>query len=172
MPGMLGWFNMSAETSLEDAEWLLARAAGYDAGFCLCTGPQIVQQNGDGEAILASMKEWEKARMSSAFSDDQKTRMQKIENEFHLTPSDSTSWNLVQVYSKKGRLPVSGSADLDLLNPYDNQPVQFIIQIPAGTKVDNLAFRIDDGALFDFKESLEGSLLRPLRRQRGDLILQ
>ncbi len=26
MPRMLGWFQMNAKTSVEDAEWLLARA--------------------------------------------------------------------------------------------------------------------------------------------------
>jgi RNA polymerase sigma factor (sigma-70 family) len=30
MPCMLGWFNITAQTSLEDIEWLLARAAGFD----------------------------------------------------------------------------------------------------------------------------------------------
>ena len=33
IPSMLGWFSMSATTSIEDTEWLLARAAGFDAGF-------------------------------------------------------------------------------------------------------------------------------------------
>src|SRR5690606_14906350 len=35
MPNMLGWFSLSAETSIMDVEWLLARAAGFDAGFAL-----------------------------------------------------------------------------------------------------------------------------------------
>ncbi len=37
MPHMLGWFALRANTSIEDAEWLLARAAGFDAGFTLAT---------------------------------------------------------------------------------------------------------------------------------------
>jgi len=37
MPHMLGWFALRPDTSIEDAEWLLARAAGFDAGFALAT---------------------------------------------------------------------------------------------------------------------------------------
>ena len=35
MPCMLGWFNMTGQTSLEDIEWLLARAAGFGRGVCV-----------------------------------------------------------------------------------------------------------------------------------------
>jgi hypothetical protein len=35
MPSMLGWFSLKAETSIEDIEWMLARGAGFDAGFGL-----------------------------------------------------------------------------------------------------------------------------------------
>jgi len=37
MPRMLGWFALRPDTSLEDAEWLLAKAAGFKAGFALAT---------------------------------------------------------------------------------------------------------------------------------------
>uniref|UniRef100_UPI00286D0C60 hypothetical protein n=1 Tax=Armatimonas sp. TaxID=1872638 RepID=UPI00286D0C60 len=37
MPRMLGWFALRPETTIEDAQWLLARAAGFDAGFALAT---------------------------------------------------------------------------------------------------------------------------------------
>lgn len=142
MPGMLGWFSMSAETSLEDAEWLLARAAGFDAGFCLCTGPDTVKRNGDGEAILSAVREWEKARLGGAFTEEQKSRMQKLENEFRLTPVGAGSWDLEPVYSKKSRLPVSGSVDVPLDNPYEAQPARFILQIPAGTHLDDLTLTL------------------------------
>jgi hypothetical protein len=32
MPGMLGWFKMTAQTSIEDVEWMLARSGAFDAG--------------------------------------------------------------------------------------------------------------------------------------------
>lgn len=138
MPSMLGWFSMSAETSLEDAEWLLARAAGFDAGFCLCTAPQTVDMNGDGEAILKAIREWEKARLAGAFTEEQKLRLQKLENEFELAPTGSGTWLLKQVYSVKGRLPVSGNAVLSLKNPYAEQPMRLIIQVPAGMVLSSL----------------------------------
>ena len=35
MPGMLGWFSMRNNTPVEDIEWMLARSAGYNAGYAV-----------------------------------------------------------------------------------------------------------------------------------------
>jgi len=154
MPSMLGWFSMSAETSLEDAEWLLARAAGFDAGFCLCTSPQTVSANGGGEAILEAIREWEKARLSGAFSASQKARLKLLANEFHLEPKGS-GWLLIPVSSVKGRLPVSGSISYPLHNRFSSQPLQLIVQVPAKTTVTGLSFGVADSKL-SFTEPLVG----------------
>jgi hypothetical protein len=37
MPGMLGWFQMRPETTLDDVEWMLALASALDAGFGFVT---------------------------------------------------------------------------------------------------------------------------------------
>jgi len=44
MPSMLGWFSLKPETSLEDIEWMLARGAGFDAGFGLATSIEAVEK--------------------------------------------------------------------------------------------------------------------------------
>jgi hypothetical protein len=155
MPGMLGWFSMNAETSLEDAEWLLARAAGFDAGFCLCTGPEVIKANGDGEQILLAIREWERARLSGAFAEEQKLRLQKIENEFTLRSVGDKAWELVPVASTKHRLPVTGSLQVSLSNPYETQPLQFIVQVPAGTVMENPTFSVG-GASMEVKGAFAG----------------
>ncbi len=168
MPSMLGWFSMSAETSLEDAEWLLARAAGFDAGFCLCTSPQTVGANGDGEAILESIKEWEKARLAGAFSVSQKQRLRLLSNEFRLEPSGS-GWRLIPVYSVKGRLPASGSISYPLHNRFVSQPLQLIVQVPAKTVVTSLSFAVADSKL-SFTEPLVGPCAVRFDGQKATLL--
>jgi hypothetical protein len=42
MTGMLGWFKMTPETSIEDMEWMLAKSAGYDAGYALVADLEIM----------------------------------------------------------------------------------------------------------------------------------
>ena len=44
MPGMLGWFKMTPETSIEDIEWLLARASGYDAGYAFVASLESIEK--------------------------------------------------------------------------------------------------------------------------------
>ena len=101
MPGMLGWFSMRENTPVEDIEWMLARSAAFDAGYAFVTGDRQLQTNGQAPEILKLIGEWEKARMSSAFTAEQKEKMKDINNEFHLETTSENSWNLSQVYSYK-----------------------------------------------------------------------
>lgn len=101
MPGMLGWFSMRENTPVEDIEWMLARSAAFDAGYAFVTGDRQLETNGQAAEILKLIGEWEKARMNSAFTAEQKEKMKDINNEFHLETTGENSWNLSQVYSFK-----------------------------------------------------------------------
>lgn len=101
MPGMLGWFSMRENTPVEDIEWMLARSAAFDAGYAFVTGDRQLETNGQAEEILKLIGEWEKARMNSAFTAEQKEKMKDINNEFNLETTGENSWNLSQVYSFK-----------------------------------------------------------------------
>ena len=155
MPCMLGWFNMTGQTSLEDIEWLLARAAGFDAGFALNTSLGVVGDHGQSDLILDAIEAWETARMAGAFSESQKRRLQDISQEFHLEPVDARSWNLYPVYSSKHTLaqqiqpgqPVEATWELN--NPYGAQPLQFILQVSGGASVSDVTLEIDgSGEIF------------------------
>ncbi len=148
MPCMLGWFKMTGATSLEDAEWLLARAAGFDAGFCLVTDPALVRQNGRGGAILKAIKTWEAARLAGAFMQDQKARLRDINQEFHLVPAGSETWDLYPVHSVKGNCKgeaPSGeaSAVLEVNNPIGSQSLYFTLQAKGDTRAEKLSLKID-----------------------------
>lgn len=149
MPCMLGWFNMTAQTSLEDVEWLLARAAGFDAGFALNTSPQVIRDNGLNERILQVINAWGTARMSGVFSEPQKRRLEDVREEFLLEALAAYSWNLYPVYSSKHTLarPVQPGqmteATWELKNPHEAQPLQFILHVSGEAPVSDLTIKID-----------------------------
>jgi len=177
MPAMLGWFNMTPSTSLEDAEWLLARAAGFDAGFSLCTNAAIVDQNGMGDAILTAVGTWEEARLGGAFTDAQKARLQDVEEEFHLETVEPGVWNLHPVRSIKQRLEAGArpgerlSALLEIKNPGAAQDLQFIMQSVGHTTVSGLEVMIDNGEALVFPVTLEsGQILKYTRNGEARLL--
>jgi hypothetical protein len=139
LPSMLGWFSMSSQTSIEDTEWLLARAGGFDAGFAFNVNFESVKTNGQSEAILHAINIWETARMAGAFSPEQKLRMQNINNEFHLEPVKTGEWILYPyevmryVYERKIRQPGEPLfTAFSFNNPYDDQPMMFIMNLIQG----------------------------------------
>lgn len=132
MPGMLGWFKMTPETSVEDMEWMLAKSAGYDAGYALVADLETVDQNGNSDKILELIGDWEKLRISDSFSDAQKEAMRDSNKEFTLKKINDTEWNLQEVYSeiynheKKVRQPGEPLySTLEFNNPGPEQVVNF-----------------------------------------------
>ena len=134
MPSMLGWFSLKPETSLEDIEWMLARAAGFDAGFGLSTSIEALKKNGRKNEILAAIRSWENARQQGLFTEAQKQKLQDTKNEFHLQTNTSGGYELVPVYNtyftheqkvKQPGEPVSSTFQFN--NPAAAQPLAFII---------------------------------------------
>jgi len=166
MPCMLGWFNMTAQTSLEDVEWLLARAAGFDAGFALNTSLQVIRDNELSEQILQAINTWETARMSGVFSEPQKRRLQDIHEEFLLEALSAHSWNLYPVYSSKHKLAQQvqpgqlTEATWELSNPHGTQPLQFILQVSGDAPVSDVTIKIDS----------VGEILIPVTLQAGSIL--
>ncbi|MBI5833491.1 MAG: hypothetical protein HZB16_14425 [Armatimonadetes bacterium] len=108
LPRMLGWFALRENTSLADAEWLLARAAGYGAGFTLAMSPDSLAQqsaasgtvagaNKSAGAILDAIREWETARLAGAFPAEVKALLRDNKREFHLERVGDGQWDLYPV---------------------------------------------------------------------------
>ncbi len=100
MPGMLGWFKMTPETSVEDIEWMLAKSAGYSAGYALVADLPTVYQNCNAGKILELIGDWEKLRISNSFSEAQKEVMRSRGNEFTIVKMNDTKWHWQEVSSK------------------------------------------------------------------------
>ena len=151
IPAMLGWFSMRPGTSLEDIEWLLARAAGFDAGFALVTSPAVVKQNGMGEKILETIKLWESARHRQVFSEKQKAGFRNIHNEYSLVPAPGNQMKLFQYHVQRikqgtqinNENNINGS-EIKFTNPFGDQPVNFIITAGDSANLEAVSLSIDN----------------------------
>ncbi len=134
MPGMLGWFKMTPYTTIEDIHWLMARSAGYNAGFALVTDLETINKNGYSAQIMAAMKLWEQSRLKGLFSKEQESRMQGVKTEFRLSQNKDNTLSLTEVFSDKfvhtqktvqpGE-PVYSTFEFD--HQINEQPLKFII---------------------------------------------
>jgi len=134
IPPMLGWFKMTPETSIEDIQWLLARSAGFNAGYAMVTSPSTVATNGFGEKLLSLIREWEAARMADAFPEDIRKDLRDIAREFHLEADGPNGWMLYpfeiwRTEHKKVELQPGqpNLTRLELENPNPDQPLQFLM---------------------------------------------
>jgi hypothetical protein len=93
MPNMLGWFQMTGSTTPEDIEWMMARAAGYHAGFAFVATQQSLRANPQRPQLLGLIKLWQEANRNRLFNAPQLARLKDPENDFHLEKSDA-GWKL------------------------------------------------------------------------------
>ena len=169
MPHMLGWFALRPETSIEDAEWLLARAAGFDAGFTLATSlastaqlaadpgsADTARQFGATAAILAAIAQWETARMSGAFPPAIKALLRDNTREFHLSPVARGGWDLREVHVERSVLEAgkTGSIGVEFQNPSAQQPAQWILRSTAQTPFRGITVELNGHLVLDTKDAL------------------
>jgi hypothetical protein len=149
MPGMLGWFNMTPVTSVEDIEWMLTRSAAYNAGYAFVTGFDVIEKNGQSDEILRLLGTWEKARLEGAFSPEHEERMQDPDTEFHLETLTENSWALTEMFShtfrheQKIRQPGEPLySTFEFENETGDQALQFLITAENGT-IENLELELN-----------------------------
>jgi hypothetical protein len=141
-PRMLGWFALRPDTSLEDAEWLLARAAGFDAGFALAASlastAQLAADPGSTEAsrqfgavpaILEAIRQWETARHSGAFPPEVKARLCDNHREFQLKAVGDHQWDLFELQTARFT-SVTNQAEttVTFTNRHAAQPLQWTLR--------------------------------------------
>ncbi|MGD1980634.1 MAG: hypothetical protein PVK01_02550 [Flavobacteriaceae bacterium] len=150
MPGMLGWFQMTPETSVEDIEWMLARAAGYSAGFALVADSKNIDQNKNSNKILELIGDWEKLRISNSFSEEQKTMMRDNTLEFSIERVDSLLWDWKKVHSnvfyheKKVKQPGEPlESNFSFQNPAQEQTLNFTL-IPKNCNVSDVTLELNN----------------------------
>lgn len=153
MPHMLGWYLLGEHTTLAEMEWMLARAAGYQAGFAMVARPNALRNNSRTPVLLDAIREWELARNTYAFSDAQKELLKNPVKEFHLEKKSEGVWNLHQ-YAISELFPIEkperqpGEPTYITLNwkqEWQTQPIQFRINIPVKSpSVNSIKIQIDN----------------------------
>ncbi|MDR3692077.1 MAG: hypothetical protein P4L46_22040 [Fimbriimonas sp.] len=146
MPGMLGWFQVTSETTPEDIQWLLARAAGFDAGFCITASLDSVRHNPHEQSILALVKAWESARNAHVFPPDLLPGLQNIENEYELVQASNDAWSLTPMTSHKFEVGSESQTVSFEVGSYA-QGGKLILQVPANTKFSQWEVRLDANVL-------------------------
>jgi hypothetical protein len=128
---------MRPETTLADMEWMLARGAGYNAGFALATDARSVRKNPQTGAILDAIRIWEEASRRGAFSAEQRERLKDPRREFHLEQAADNEWllypfNLSEplVHEEYVRQPGEPTpARWEYVNPDGKQRLQFYLEV-------------------------------------------
>lgn len=176
IPHMLGWFALRPDTSIEDAEWLLARAAGFDAGFTIATSlastaqleadptsAETSKRFGATTAILEAIRQWETARMSGAFPSPVKAKLRDNALEFHLQPTGKNRWNLFEAHAVRFTCGAAASSanKWDFHTSDAEQPLQWTVHSTAKEPLTGITLELDGVpvvTLQDVAIPAEGSL--------------
>jgi len=98
-PNMLGWFWFQAGTTLEEMEWMLARAAGWNAGYALVVNPIAIGKNQYTQEVIEAIRIWEEAKHRDLFNESQKSLLKAGEYDFSLYKINENEFHL-QHYKK------------------------------------------------------------------------
>ena len=136
-PHMMGWFEFRSAspqleaTTLDEIEWMLSKCAGWDAGFALVASPEVFKTNGQGEAVINAIREWEEARHLGAFTQSQKERLKELTSEWHLEKVGEKRWLLFPLaFSPKFVFSAEhNKAEWRFNNEFEKQPLRFVMRV-------------------------------------------
>ena len=100
--GYLGWINIHAAdqrraaTSLDDVEWLMSKAVGFDAGYGLLVDKKAIQEHGRLNEILEQIRQWDRLRCAGNLSEKQREALRDPYQDWHLEKEDDTHVKLFQ----------------------------------------------------------------------------
>jgi hypothetical protein len=88
MPNMLGWFLITPNSTPDDIDWMLARAAGFNAGYALVVR-QDALANKNMPRIIEQINLWTEAQKKKMFSHEQIEWLKNPSNEVRLSKKDN-----------------------------------------------------------------------------------
>ena len=121
LPNMLGWYLLTDSTTLADMEWMLARAAGYNAGFAMATSLKALRMNPNTLVLLDAIREWEACRRGHAFPDSLTAALRDPAKEFHLEKTGPGTYDLYPVIRVT-------NPDLDQPPVRRGEPVRIVVR--------------------------------------------
>ncbi|MDX2431979.1 MAG: hypothetical protein QNK35_13670, partial [Bacteroides sp.] len=99
-PNMLGWFWFQTGTTLEEMEWMLARAAGWNAGYALVVNPIALGKSPIVPEVIDAIRTWEEAKKRKIFNEEQIKLLKAGGNDFSLYKLSENEFHL-QYYKKE-----------------------------------------------------------------------
>ena len=106
----LGWFLIQASekrrasTTMQDLEWMLSKAAGFQAPYGLTVEPKALTQHGMLDEMLETTSRWNRLLGADAFTEQQRQMFRDPYLDWHLEQQDSIHYLLYQMnYSRRFR---------------------------------------------------------------------
>lgn len=93
MPNGMGQYYPS-DATVEDVEWLMARAAGWNAGFDYHIHDHVLANNPQREAILDTTRLWVTAIAEGAFTPAQQRELRQTDRLYSLARHAGGRWQL------------------------------------------------------------------------------
>lgn len=162
LPNMLGWFSLTPETSLEDIEWMLAKGAGYNAGFALSAQYKALKSNPGTNKILETIRHWEHARLSGSFTPEQLQDFRNVTKEFRLRNRGDNHWILSSSqhhnfeYKKVELQPGEPTfAKWKFKNETAKQPLTITISLDGAGSVSYLSLEVENYAHLKIPEVIK-----------------
>lgn len=108
----LGWIPIRAAdqkrnaTSFDDVEWMMSKAAGFDAGYGLIIDKKALKAHGQLDDILEMIRQWNQLRNANSFSAEQREDLRDPYLDWHLDKVDDhhftlSQWNFSRRYKCK-----------------------------------------------------------------------
>lgn len=147
-PRMLGWFLIRTAdlrfeaTTLEDLEWAMSEAAGFDGGYGMTCYMNTLQNHGQIDRLLESVRLWDSLRMADAFPDSLKARLRQTESEWHLERGRDGRCVLYPLYVSK-----YFSCNLGEMQPGQPGGADWVWESPAAGAFSLRLWVVDGGAI-------------------------
>ena len=106
----LGWFMIRPSdkrrpgTTMEELEWMLSKAAGFDTGYGLLIDPKTITNHGMMAELLKTLNHWNRLMRQGRLTERQRTLLCDPYLDWHLVPQDSAHYLIYpQVVSRRFR---------------------------------------------------------------------
>lgn len=163
MPNMLGWFLLTPSTSVEDVEWMMSVAAGYNAGYALVVSYKTYTTNPDMDRIIETIVRWEEAKKLNIFSETQRQLFKDTLNDFHLEKMADHQW-MLHYYDKSYFMHTSTEkqpgepaySTWEFENSGAEQPIHLQLQMNGeGASAENIRIELDHHVSFTIQTKLK-----------------
>ncbi len=153
---MMGWYRIEPDSTVLEIEWMLSKAASFDAGYGIHTNLEILDNKADAQDLLKAMSLWLEATEADAFSDELRFKMREMFSFWHLERLPQPDcWRLWRVDPNSGE-----TSDSTIIRAHDASRSSYNIAPSATVKTsshENLSYsasKLIDGQTAAFPSRL------------------